>query len=221
MGESTALRPHVCLNTYNAGKCGDRALLAFTNMEFEHQVHQAKEKSRTYESDRALIALATGHFYMNPLDQMSDKLIKQRETAGLEVDAAEVTVYFRAKLAGEFHLPFHPLQLLYSVDDYVTQEVLDDARAQLRRLGASPALQEFLLMEAFWIEYLARSHPGPFSTVKDSIKHKVRALDEELTDKRSEAYLERRQSLIDLGQDEQNRLVRQLTEATQAALLRA
>ncbi|MFL1502941.1 hypothetical protein ACI77J_13945 [Pseudomonas sp. O64] len=46
-------------------------------------------------------------------------------------------------------------------------------------------------------------------------------MDEELTDKRSEAYLERRQSLIDLGQDEQNRLVRQLTEATQAALLRA
>ncbi|AZE71371.1 hypothetical protein C4K00_1126 [Pseudomonas synxantha] len=221
MGDSTELRNNVCLNTYGAGDCGDSVLLAFTKMELEHRIHQAKGKSRTYESDRALIELATGRFYLNQLDEFSNRLIERREMAGLPVDPAEVIIYVRAQLASEFNLPFHPLALLHSVDLYVTAAVLDDARAELRRLGASPALQEWLLMEGFWVEYLAKSHPEPFSTVKDSIRHKVRQLDKALPDKRSEDYLERRQSLVDLEQAELNRLVRQLTVATQAALQHA
>lgn len=221
MCDSTELRNNVCLTTRGAGDCGDSALLAFTNMELEHRIHQAKMKSRTYDSDRALIELATGRFYLDQLDEFSAKFIERREMAALDVDRAEVTLYFRAQLAEEFNLPFHPLELLYTVDDYVTDEVLDDARAELRRLGASPARQEWLLKEGFWIEYLANSHPEPFSTVKGSIVHKVRELNKKFPDKRSDDYLERRQSLSDLETIELNRLVRQLTVATQAALQHA
>ena len=221
MADSTELRNNVCLNTYGAGDCGDSVLLAFTKMELELRIHQAKVKSRTYESDRALLKLATGRFYLNQLDEFSARFIERREMAALEVDPAEVTIYLRAQLADEFDLPFHPLELLYTVDTYVTDAVLDEARTELRRLGASPALQEWLLMEGFWIEYLTRSHPEPFSTVRDSIKHKVRQLDKQLANKRSEDYLEQRQSLADLEQAEFNRLVQQLTIATQAALQHA
>ncbi|KRP61010.1 NEL-type E3 ubiquitin ligase domain-containing protein [Pseudomonas trivialis] len=221
MGESTQLRNAVCLNTYGAGSCGDSVLLAFTNMELEHRIHQAKSMRRTHESDRALIALSTGRFYLNQLDHISDKFIHAREMAGLDVDQAEVTIYFRAQLAKEFNLPFYPLELLYTVERYVTQAVLDDARAQLRKLGKSPALQEWLLMETFWIEYLANSHPHTFTAVRENIEYKVQALEKELPDKQSDLYLERRQSLIDLEKEEHNRLVRQLTVATQAALQRA
>lgn len=221
MGKSTQLRNNVCLNTYGSGDCGDSVLLAFTNMELEHQIHLAKAQSRTYASDRGLIALSTGRFYLNQLDHIADKFIHDREVAHLEVDPAEVTIYFRAQLAAEFKLPFYPLELLYTVEEYVTTTVLNDARAQLRRLGQSPALQEWLLTETFWIEYLARSHPEPFSTVRDTVKYKISLLDEELPDKRSDEYLERRQSLIELEQAEQHRLVRQLTTATQAALQHA
>ncbi|MBN0979320.1 hypothetical protein JTY93_21270 [Pseudomonas hygromyciniae] len=220
MGESTELRNNVFLNTYGSGDCGDSVLLAFTNMELEHQIHLAKEQSRSYASDRELIGLSTGRFYLNQLDYIADKFIHDREVAGQEVDPAEVTIYFRAQLANEFKLPFQPLELLYTVEDYVTTQVLDDTRAQLRRLGQSPALQEWLLMEGFWIEYLARSHPEPFATVKDTIRYKVGLLEQEVADRQSDEYLERRQSLIDLEQSEQNRLVRQLTVATQAALQR-
>ena len=76
-------------------------------------------------------------------------------------------------------------------------------------------------MEGFWIEYLARSHPEPFATVKDVIRYKVGLLDQAVPDRHSDEYLERRQSLVDLEQSEQNRLVRQLTLATQAALQHA
>lgn len=221
MGESAELRKNVCLNTYGAGSCGDSALLAFTNMELQHRIHLAKLKSRSYESDRALIDLATARFYLNQLDHLSDKFIADREKAGLETDPAEVTIYFRAQLAKEFNLPFYQLELLYTVGEYVTPAVIDAARTQLHQLGLSPALQEALLMEGFWIEYLARSHPEPFSTVKDTIQYKINQLNRELPDRKSDAHLERRQSLIDEGRDEQNRLVRQLTVATQAALKRS
>lgn len=221
MGESTELRNNVFLNTYGSGDCGDSALLAFTKMELEHRIHQAKNKPRTYESDRELIALSTGRFYLNQLDHISDNFIRQRELANLEVDPAEVCIYFRAQMAAEFDLPFYPLELLYTVERYVTDAVLDDARVQLRRLGQSPALQEWLLTEGFWIEYLARSHPEPFSTIKDRTQYKVRLLERELPNKTSDEYLERRQSLVDWEKDEHDLLVRQLTVATQAALQHA
>lgn len=220
MGESTELRNNVYLNTYGSGDCGDSVLLAFTNMELQHQIHLAKLQSRSYASDRALMDLSAGRFYLNQLDHISDKFIHDREVAGLEVDPAEVTIFMRAELAKEFKLPFYPLELLYTVEDYVTNEVISGAREKLRRLGQSPAMQEWLLMEGFWIEYLARSHPEPFASVKDTIRYKVGLLEQEVQDKYSDEYLERRQSLVDLEQAEQNRLVRQLTVATQAALQR-
>lgn len=221
MGQSTELRNNVFLNTYGSGDCGDSVLLAFTNMELEHQIHLAKVQSRSYASDRALIALAHGRFYLNQLDYISDRFIHDREIAELEVDPAEVTIYFRSKLANEFRLPFYPLELLYTVESYVTDDVINSARTQLRQLGQSPARQEWLLMEGFWIEYLARSHPEPFETVRGAHRYKINELEQEVHDKYSDEYLDRKQSLLDREQEEHNRLVRQLTVATQAALQHA
>ncbi|NMY24713.1 hypothetical protein HBO19_01825 [Pseudomonas sp. WS 5021] len=220
MGESTQLRNAVCLNTYGSGNCGDSVLLAFTNMELHHRIHQAKLQPRSYLADRALLELAESCFYLNQLDHFADQFILERERAGLPVDPAEVTVYLRSQLASEFKLPFYPLELLYTVDDYVTDEVVGRARSTLRRLGQSPAVQEAILMSEFWIEYLANSHPEPFITVKQAVSYKVSLLNRELQDKRSQVFLERRQALVDLETSEHNRLVRQLTEGTQRALMR-
>jgi hypothetical protein len=218
MAESKQLRDTVCLNTYGSGDCGDSVLLAFTNMELHHRIHQAKQQPRSYMADRALLALAKSCFYLNQLDHFADHFILERERANLTVDPAEVTVYLREKLAREFNLPFYPLELLYTVDDYVTDEVVNTARNTLLRLGESPALQEWILMSEFWIEYLARSEPEPFLTIKDTMSYKVSVLDQELPDKRSDAYLDRRQSLAEEERSEHNRLVRQLTEGTQLTL---
>jgi len=171
-------------------------------------------------ADRALLELAKSCFYLNQLDHFADQFVLARERADLDVDPAEVTIYLRSKLAREFNLPFYPLELLYSVDDYVTPAVIDDARRTLRRLGQSPALQEAILATEFWVEYLASSEPEAFFTVKDTITYKVSVLDQELSDRRSDEYLERRQQLADEETNEHNRLVRQLTEGTQRTLQR-
>ena len=219
MGESTQLRNAVCLNTYGSGNCGDSVLLAFTNMELHHRIHQAKQQPRSYLADRALLELAKSCFYLNQLDHFCDRFILEREQAGLEVDPAEVTVYLRDKLAREFNLPFYPLALLYTVDDYVTDEVVNEARRSLRALGQSPALQEAILMTDFWIEYLASSEPEAFFTVKGTIAYKVGALNQEFPTKDSDEYWTRHQQLLDEETAEQNRLVRQLTEGTQRTLM--
>ncbi|MBY8948074.1 hypothetical protein J1G35_19630 [Pseudomonas sp. SH10-3B] len=220
MGESTQLRNTVCLNTYGSGNCGDSVILAFTNMELHHRIHQAKQQPRSYLADRALLDLARRCFYLNQLDHFSDQFILERERARLEVDPAEVTVYLRSKLAREFNLPFYPLELLYTVDSYVTDEVINRARATLRALGQSPALQEAILTTEFWIEYLASAEPEAFFTVKSTIAYKVSALDQEFPSRDSDEYWNRRQLLIDEETDEYNRLVRQLTEGTQRTLQR-
>ena len=220
MGESTQLRNTICLNTYGSGNCGDSVLLAFTNMELHHRIHQAKLQPRSYLADRALLELAKSCFYLNQLDHFADQFVLARERADLDADPAEVTIYLRSKLAREFNLPFYPLELLYSVDDYVTPAVIDEARRTLRRLGQSPALQEAILATEFWIEYLASSEPEAFFTVKDTITYKVSVLDQALSDRRSDEYLERRQQLVDEEANEHNRLVRQLTEGTQRTLQR-
>lgn len=218
MAQSPQLRKNVFLNTYGAGNCGDSVLLAFTNMELEHRIHQARAQPNSREADKALLKLAKGVFYLRQLDQFADDFNRQREQAGLEVDPAEVTVYLRNQLTNEFELPLHPMNLLYTVQDYVTAQVIEQARNALTQAAGTGALQEMLLSEQFWIEYLMSCLPEPFATVSEVAQTKIQLLNKEVADRQSNTYLDRRQSIVDQEQAERQRLIRQLTLAAQAAV---
>ncbi len=215
MAQSAQLRNNVFLNTYGAGDCGDSVLLAFTNMELEHRIHQARSMPSSREADKALLELAKGVFYLRQLDQFSYDFNRSREQAGLEVDRAEVTIYLRYKLATEFDLPLHPMELLYTVEGYVTGEVIQRARNTLTLAATTGALQEMLLSEAFWIEYLIQCLPEPFVTISEVARVETQKLDKEVVDRQSDTYLERRQSIADHEVAERQRLIRQLTLAVQ------
>ena len=220
MGESTQLRNNVFLKTYGAGNCGDSVLLAFTNMELQLRIHQAKSTPTSREADQALLALSKGVFYLRQLDQFSYDFIHARRLAGLPVDAAEVTIYMRWKLADEFDLPLHPLELLYTVESYVTTQVIEQARQALEHAASTDAPQEMLLSEEFWIEYLESYLPEPFVTISEVTRVETQKLNKEVADRQSEEYLERRQSIVDLEVAERQRLIRQLTLAAQIAQAR-
>ncbi len=217
MGQSAQLRNNVFLNTYGAGDCGDSVLLAFTNMELEHRIHQARSLPSSREADKALLALARGVFYLRRLDQFSYDFSRSREQAGLDVDHAEVTLFLRYKLATAFDLPLHPLELLYTVEDYVTAAFIEQARQALSQAAQTGALQEMLLSEAFWIEYLIHCLPEPFVTIGEVARVETQRLNKEVADRQSEEYLERRQSIADHEVAERQRLIRQLTQAAQIA----
>ncbi|MCD7038353.1 hypothetical protein LRQ11_01710 [Pseudomonas sp. MAFF 311095] len=217
MGNSNHLCETIFLNTYAAGTCGDGAILTFSNMELMHRAHQAKSQQGSHQVDKDLLVLAQGSYLIEQLDQFSEDLIARLETPEEPLDAAEVTLFFRVRLTEEFSLPVHPEQMLYAIDERVTEQHVQEARDHLNALRSTPALQDSILEREFWIEYLALSYPEPFLTVRDASKLKQQELDQQVQNKRSDEYLERRQSLIEREKLEQYRLVRQLTEAAQLA----
>ncbi|WP_259740662.1 NEL-type E3 ubiquitin ligase domain-containing protein, partial [Pseudomonas poae] len=217
MGESTELRNDIFLNTYLAGTCGDGAILAFIDMEIRHLRYKAKAQPSSAMADRELLALAQSLFYLRALDQFAEDHLKTLYQAGIEPDDAEVKLYLRMSLAKEFSLPVHQEELLYSAREWVKPRDIADARKKLQDIGKTDAPQTSLLQEDFWLEYLARSYPEPFSTIDTVTRQQVNALNQEVKDKRSDTYLDRRQSITDQEIAERERVVRQLTQAAQLA----
>ena len=148
---------------------------------------------------------------------MADSHIQELRDAGVEPDDAEIKLYYRLRFLPQFELPIQREEMLYAVEDWVDESDIAAARRHLEDLSKTQAAQNALLMEEFWIEYLARSYPEPFSTIENVVSHQLNSLNLEIPDRRSEAYLERRQSLVELQIAERNRLIRQLTEAAQLA----
>ncbi len=217
MGDSTELRDRIFLNTYQDGTCGDGAILTFVNMEIELKIHQARSQPSSAEADRDLLALAKGLFYLRQVDQLADAHIQRLYAQGFRPDEVEVKLAFRLNLRDAFELPIEPDVMRYGTGDMVIDSDIAQARVALEALGQTQAAQNELLMEEFWIDYLARSYPEPFSTVRGVIQYQINELNQAITDRRSDVYLERRQSLVELEIAERNRLVRQLTEAAQLA----
>ncbi|MGY2292518.1 NEL-type E3 ubiquitin ligase domain-containing protein [Pseudomonas sp. SDO528_S397] len=218
MGQSTQLRHNVFLNTYVAGTCGDGALLTFIDMEIEHKVHQARSQAGSHQADRELLALAEGLFYLREVDRLAGERIETLYEAGVETDDAEIKLYYRLKLRRAFNLPVQDESMLYSVEEWVSERDIAQAREALTELGRTTAAQNSLLMETFWIEYLAHSYPEPFSTIETMARYQLHSLNQQVSDRGSDEYLERRQSIVDQEITERDRLVRQLTEAAQVAV---
>ncbi|SES75312.1 C-terminal novel E3 ligase, LRR-interacting [Pseudomonas sp. NFR09] len=217
MGQSTELREQIFLNTYVAGTCGDGAILAFIDMEIQHKVHQARSQAGSSQADHDLLSLARGLFYLRKVDELADTHLQKLREEEIDPDDAEVKLYYRLRFRDEYNLPILREEMLYSVEDWVDEQDIVEARDSLAGLERTQAVQNSVLMEEFWIEYLARSYPEPFSTIENVVSHQLKSLNLEISNRRSEAYLERRQSLMELEIAERNRLVRQLTEAAQLA----
>ncbi|TFY88043.1 hypothetical protein DYL61_25080 [Pseudomonas nabeulensis] len=217
MGKSTELRNNVFLNTYVAGTCGDGALLTFIDMEIEHKVHRAKNQPGSRQADRELLALAKSLFYLRHVDRLAENHIERLRQSRIDPDDAEVKLYYRLKLRRDFDLPIQREEMLYSVEEWVAAADITQARNTLMEIGLTQAQQTALEMEDFWIAYLARNYPEPFHTIDDMAQQQTQALNQEIPDKRSDEYLSRRQSIIDLEEAERARLVTQLTKAAQIA----
>lgn len=220
MGQSTELREKVFLNTYVAGTCGDGALLVFIDMEIEHLRYQAKAQPSSNQANRELLALGQSLFYLRKIDQLAEDHLSALRAQEIEPDDAEVKLYLRLTFANEFNLPVQREEMLYSVEDWITAQDIDHIRRTLQALSTTDAPMDSLLSEDFWIEYLANNYPEPFTTIDQTISHKVNALKQEIPDTRSDTYLERRQSLVDLETAERNRLINQLTRAAQSGAQR-
>ena len=225
MAESHELRENIFLNTYLAGTCGDGAILALSNMEILHKQHQALELPNSNQANRELLALAEGLFYLRSLDQLADDhlqaLRNERGAEGPEPDDVEVKLYLRLHFRVGYKLPLQHEERLYAPGNDLTQAALTRITEAMTRLKSTSAAENSVLMEDFWIKYLARSLPEPFATIEDTTRYKLDVLKQELPDSRSMDYQERRQSIKAEKESELNRLISQLTQAAKSGAQRA
>lgn len=225
MAESHELRENIFLNTYLAGTCGDGAILALSNMEILHKQHQAMELPNSNQANRELLALAEGLFYLRSLDQLADDhlhtLRNERGAAGPEPDDVEVKLYLRLHFREGYKLPLPHEERLYAPGNDLSNLALANITKAMAALKSTSAAENSLLMEDFWIKYLARSIPEPFATIEDVTRYKLEVLKQEVPDTRSMDYQERRQSIKEEKETELNRLISQLTRAAKSGAQRA
>lgn len=225
MAESHELRENIFLNTYLAGTCGDGAILALSNMEILHRQYLASERPNSNQANRELLELAEGLFYLRKLDELADDhLVSLRNERGAqerEPDDVEVKLYLRLHFRERYNLPLPHEQRLYAPGNDLTDQALARIGNEMAALKSTNAVENSLLMEGFWIKYLARSIPEPFATIEEVMRYKLETLKQEIPDTRSMDYQERRQSIKEEKQTELNRLISQLTRAAQSGAQRA
>ncbi|MGY2376967.1 NEL-type E3 ubiquitin ligase domain-containing protein [Pseudomonas sp. SDO524_S393] len=225
MAESHALREQIFLNTYLAGTCGDGAILALSNMEILHRQHQAMERPSSNQANRDLLELAEGLFYLRTLDNLADDhltaLRNARGPEGPEPDDIEVKLYLRLHFRVNYRLPLQHEERLYAPGNDLTQQDLARIATAMAAVKSTNGAANAVLMESFWINYLARSIPEPFTTIEEVTRSKLEALKQEIPDVRSMDYQERRQSIKEKQESERNRLIDQLTRAARSGAQRA
>lgn len=225
MAESHELRENIFLHTYLAGTCGDGAILALSNMEILHKQQQAMELPNSNRANRELLALAEGLFYLRRLDQLADDhlqtLRNERVSDGQEPDDVEVKLYLRLHFRERYKLPLQHEERLYAPGNDLSDQALAGITAAMAALRSTSAVENSLLMEDFWIRYLARSLPEPFATIEDVARYKLDVLKQEVPDVLSMDYQERRQSIKQEKETELNRLISQLTRAAKSGAQRA
>ena len=225
MAESHELRENIFHNTYLAGTCGDGAILALSNMEILHKQHQAMELPNSNQANRELLSLAEGLFYLRRLDQLADDhlqtLRNERAPDGQEPDDVEVKLYLRLHFRVNYRLPLPHEERLYAPGNDLSNLALARITTAMATLRSTSAAENSLLMEDFWIKYLKRSLPEPFTTIEDVAHYKLDVLKQEVPDSRSMDYQERRQSIKEEKETELNRLISQLTRAAKSGAQRA
>ncbi|MBO0491728.1 NEL-type E3 ubiquitin ligase domain-containing protein [Pseudomonas sp. Marseille-Q1929] len=224
MAGSHQLRESIYLNTYQSGTCGDGAILVLSNMEILHKQHQAMARPNSNQANRDLLELAEGLFYLRSLDQLADDhllaLRIERGPGGPVPDDVEVKLYLRLHFRVDYKLPLQHEERLYAPGDDLTREALTQITQKMAALKTTSAAENSLLMEDFWIKYLARCLPEPFATIEDVTRYKLDVLKQEVPDTHSMDYQERRQSINEEKEAELNRLVDQLTRAARSGAQR-
>lgn len=225
MAESHELREDIFLHTYEAGTCGDGAILVFMEMEIRSKQHAAMALPSSNQATQALKKLLDGLFYLRRLDDFAlehiERLRSEREVWNalnptLEPkampDDVEVKLYLRLDMRVSFDLPMQHENRLYNPGEDLLPEDLNAIRTKMNTLKSTNEVSQALQKNAIWINYIRRSRPKRFSIVEIHADKMMQILREQVPDPHSDEYQERRQSITKLKVAESERLVSQFTQ---------
>ena len=110
--------------------------------------------------------------------------------AGRAVDAVEIDLFYRVRLAQTLDLPFQPRTMRFTNLANVSEAQLQEALRTVQAAQTNQALAESLGRQ-FWRDYVQARHPAAFADLGASFEAQGSELDDARTGLSSQEYTER------------------------------
>lgn len=164
--------------------CVDAGAQVFNAMGLEVLIDQAYDLYATDLIEARLLELAQGKSRLDELGRIArariQELINQgrkypaedtqgnriihRDSQGnrlRDIDEVEIYLVYATRLADPLELPWQSREMMFPEPD-VDDEMVENARKRVLELEEGPLLQQQIIKQPFWIDYLNRAHPMLF-----------------------------------------------------------
>lgn len=158
---SPELREHCFTISEDAtASCGDRVTLALNNLEMARVNHRASQGAY---SAADLVALRTGMFRLELLQNIAAERMTALRQAGQPVDEIELVLGYQTMLAERLQLPGVAQAMLYGACASLTPRDLDNAVERISNAERRAQFIEFIANWELWQQHLERAHPAVFA----------------------------------------------------------
>ncbi|WP_065831767.1 NEL-type E3 ubiquitin ligase domain-containing protein, partial [Pseudomonas syringae] len=187
--ETAELREELFEMAAHPVTCGDGVAIVFSNLETHAQVFKIKTTVSAADQPEQVFRLVRGLERLDEVEKHALQLIAVRKSTEVAVDEAEIRLAFRVGLARTLDLPNQPEGMLYNRLAGVTQEMLEDAYAQILGKESTPQFLQALIAREFWMTFLEHRYAQDFEPLKAFFQEQMGALDSNRSDLTDEHYL--------------------------------
>jgi len=191
--------------------CADDVADRFSELHLLALVNNAKRLPAVGEQQQALLDLGQGLFRLQVLKEHIGRYIAEKTVVYPNLDAVEVSLYFRLQLANEMNLPSQPGSMLFAAIANVSEADLDAARAFVKGAGTVEAKAAFLSHQTFWAQWLEKQRAEAFEPMLEQFQEQGSQLFEQRSELTDQQYKDQFDRLGAELKQMKNRLVRWLT----------
>jgi hypothetical protein len=192
--------------------CADDVADRFSELHLLALVSNAKRLAVAAGQQQALLDLGQGLFRLQLLNQHIGQYIAEKAVTNPNLDAIEVSLYFRLQLTKEMSLPSQPGSMLFGAIANVSEADLDAARAFVRSAGTVEAKAAFLSQQTFWVQWLEKHRADDFEPMLEQYQELGNQLFEQQPKLTDQQYKSQFDQLAQERKQMQNRLVLLLTK---------
>ena len=211
LADDAGLRGRVFAQANRPRTCSDSVAHVFSELQVQRLVAEAERHASLQEQGEELLNLGRRLFRLDQLERFARWDVARRAAAGQTVDAVEVSLFYRVRLAQPLSLPFQPRTLQFGNLANVNEEQVQEALHAVQAAEATPELADSLSQRSFWRNYLAARHPAAFDRIQDEYASRGDRLYERRSELPSQQYMEHWDRLVVERESAQQTLVLQLT----------
>lgn len=185
-----ALRQDLLSIAASPRSCSDSVAMNFSLLEQQMQLSRISLKSQSREID--LLIFAKRLFRLEQLENIAIRDYNTRlDIPGRRPDELEITLAYQIGLTKELKLPNRPHNMLFKEIAGVTQEDLDNAKAEVLRVEGTSAFLEFVSSRDFWKEHLIDVNLAEYSMVTEPYFNQLSEVLKQSPEMTSQRYLRR------------------------------